>query len=314
MKYYDILVYFDADYLCTGSFYDSFEYFILLLKQDINVGLVINVDEGNGTVFKAIKSKYTLQFSKIRKRIHIYHRALNQEIKEGARITFCPSMASACCIYNNNVKIRLDKLVTIMELPENHSWMKAYRNKKFNKKNTLILYDNRIFHPIDHYKSKIYFRTLFFDIMKQMKNPDSNIGMLNMVTNHKCYEPAEILKIIKKYDYITKWILFTKDSLWDKYHHLYYEAPNIKVHITPDYDYMSRFSHILYLPSKRRFDPSPRLIAEAVHFGKKFIYHDYDNAPNDGAYFRYLDVLNTYDLLKMGNDDPIIEILRKFAI
>lgn len=314
MKYYDILVYFDADYLCTGSFYDSFEYFILLLGQGKNVGMVVNVDEGRGTVYKAIKSKYLTPFGMFQDRLHIYHRAGNQKIQETGLITFCPSMASACCIYNNNVDIQIEKLVTIMELPVNHSWMKAYRDKKFDKKNTLILYDNRIFHPIDHYKSEVYFRTLNFHIMKGCTRPSGKVGMLNMVTNHKCYDYDEILDIVKQYDFIDNWILYTKASLWDKYSDFnYLSHPDIWVQITPEIRYMDRFTHLLYLPSKRRFDPSPRLIAEAKYFDKILIYHNYETAPNDGAYFRYQDVLNSYHLLKMDSEDPILDILRNFA-
>ena len=313
MKEYDIIVYFDADYLCTGAFYDSFEYF-WLLRQKYNVGFVIIVDEGFGTVRKAIDDKYDVNLLDPLNDMYFFTHDMKAPATLSADLLFIPSMASACCMYNNNVDIKHNKVITIMELPPTHGWMKAFDKPRDN---VLVLRDDRLFPTApEGYETQNYHRSIYFDIMFPCENTYKvPTGMLNMVTDHKCYEPDEIRKIIKEPDFhkvggIERWVLFTKDKHWMKYKDLRDE--NFDVLLTPDYGYMGKFSHIVYLPSKRDFDPSPRLIAEAKHFEKQFVYYNWKNAPWDGGRVRMMDILNSWDSMKMTLNDPIFDIIEDY--
>ena len=311
MKEYDILVFFAADYLCTGSFYDSFEYFWMLRSQGYTVGFVVVAKEGRGTVLKAMKVKYKVKLAGALDDIHI-HTFDTRAIMALGEVVFIPSMASACMLFNENIQLNLantKKLVTIAELPLNHAWMKAFKEPR---QNVMILRDDRIFPEFDGYQNRVYHRKLYFDIQREPRDEFREpTCMLNMVTDHKCYDRNELDDILADDEFkdIKRWAVFVKDKNWDKYYKWSYYRHDVDLHMTPTHNYMGLFSHILYLPSKREFDPSPRLLAEAKYFRKKLWYHNFLEAPRDGAFFRMKDVLEKFDWLHLTPEDPIFKIL-----
>lgn len=325
MKKYDISVYFAANYLCTGSFYDSFEYWWLLKQRYRDVGFIIMAppEVRKETIYRAICDKYDVsQFGDSLLEdgdVHIFNREdyknKNKIVPVISDLLFIPSGSSAGWMYYNNILISKKKVITIWELPNDHLYMRGF---DIPRPDVLMLYDPRVFgesssclNPRDDYPHRHYFRAIYFDIMRKQVTVSRESCLLNMVTDHKCYEPNDLIGIMNQYQNIKHWTIVTKDKWWKKYKVM--ADTNIEVLLSPVDDYMNKFDTLLYLPSLRELDPSPRLLPEAKYFGKEVIYHDFDNAPKDGGYWRYFDMLLNWNDLFLDQDDPIFEIIEDWC-
>jgi len=318
IRKYDICIYFDANYLCSGSFYDSFEYFHLFKEKGYDVCFMIMSIVPSDVVYFAITDKYDVDIESLKRDIYVFYKndyiRSNKIIKIFSNIIFAPSMSSASQMYYYDIFLPRKKVITIWELPPEHKFTKAFETKR---KNVLMLYDDRVFETYRDYPHVKYRRSLYFDIMKQLDKEVRHSCMLNMVTDHKCYPVEDLKNFMTKYKF-EHYTITTKDRWYDKYKIL--ESDNVDVLKTPIEDYMYKFDTLLYLPSIRGMwaeygdkdmDPSPRLLPECVWFDKKIIYHDFGKL-KDGGYWRWKDCLNDFDSLVMTKDDKIFDIIEDF--
>jgi hypothetical protein len=284
MKKYDICVYFDADYLCTGSFYDSFEYWWLLRKKYGEVGFIIMTPAGvtQLDIFRAIHDKYDVsnQIQHCLGDIHFfareYYQNSNQVVPIIADLLVVPSMSAAAQMFYYDVLLSYQRMITMWELPEDHMYMRAFDEKR---KNVTMLYDPRVFKGRKDYDHIPYYRALYFDIMKKMIKPARDSCLLNMVTDHKCYEPDRLYEIMEEWDGIEHWTIVTKDKWASKYMPMMDKNyQSIDVLLSPVRDYMYKFNSMMYLPSVRKLDPSPRLMPECRYFGKQVNYYQVEDA------------------------------------
>lgn len=75
-------------------------------------------------------------------------------------------------------------------------------------------------------------------------------------------------------------------------------------------DIFAKFSTYIYTPVPRKFDCSPRFIAECHHYGRRVIYHDIDYWNVDaGLSWRVWDIQNDFESLALTKDDDIINII-----
>lgn len=75
-------------------------------------------------------------------------------------------------------------------------------------------------------------------------------------------------------------------------------------------DIFAKFSTYIYTPVPRKFDCSPRFIAECHHYGKQVIYHNIDYWDIDtGLYWREWDIRNDFSSLALTEHDDIIDII-----
>lgn len=315
----DICIYFDANYLCSGSFYDSFEYFYLFKQKGYDVCLVIMSVAQPDVVYFAITDKYDVDIEFLKKDIYVYDkseymRSIKKIVKIFSNILFAPSMSSVAQMYYYDIFIPKKKIITIWELPPTHKFIKAFEIKR---ENVLMLYDNRVFETYKEYPHKEYRRSLDFDIMKPLKKEVRHSCMLNMVTDHKCYPVEDLKNFMDKYIF-DHYTITTKDKWYEKYKVL--ENDKVDVLITPVENYMYKFDTLLYLPSVRGMwkdygdkdmDPSPRLLPECKWFNKKVIYHDFGKL-KDGGYWRWIDCMEDFDSLVMTLDDKIFDIIEDF--
>lgn len=73
-----------------------------------------------------------------------------------------------------------------------------------------------------------------------------------------------------------------------------------------------KFGTYVYTPVPRRFDCSPRLIAECAFYGKDVYYHNIDYWEEDlGLYWRKWDIENDFDSLFLTPQDEIVSILKE---
>ena len=87
-------------------------------------------------------------------------------------------------------------------------------------------------------------------------------------------------------------------------------SPRLKFLDLPVEDLFGRFGTYIYTPVPRKFDCSPRLIAECKFYGKEVIYHGIDYWDEDGGlYWRKWDIDNDFESLSLTESDEIISIL-----
>jgi len=316
MKKYDICVYFDANYLCTGSFYDSFEYWWLLKEKygRGNVGFIIMTAPGvtMTNVWQAIYDKYDVHMNQlVLDDVHIhpreYYKDSNHVIPVITDLLFVPSMSAAAQMFYFNILLSYQRMITMWELPPDHQYMRAFDEKR---KNVTMLYDPRVFKARKDYEHIEYYRAIYFDIMKKMIKPARDSCLLNMVTDHKCYEPHELYDIMEEWDGIEHWTIVTKDKWANKYMPMA-DEPNIDVFLSPVNGYMYKFNSMMYLQSVRHMDPSPRLMPECRYFGKQVHYHNMETAPKDGAWYRYQDMVMMWDTLLLDENNKIFDIIER---
>lgn len=320
IKKYDISIYYEASYLCSGSFYDSFEYFYLFSQKGYDTCFIIMSPVLSDIVYSAISDRYNIDIESLKKDIYIYDKneymRYSKIIKIISNIIFAPSMSSIAQMYYYEYLIPKRKVITIWELPPTHKFISTFKKKR---ENILMLYDPRVFKIYRDYPHEKYRRTLYFDIMKPLDKTKAikNSCLLNMVTDHKTY-PVDELKIIMDEYNFDNYIIATKEKLYDKYKTL--ENDKVKVLKTPITDYMYQFDSLLYLPSLRgtfadfgdkNMDPSPRLLPECKWFNKKVIFHRFGKL-KDGGYWRWIDCMEDFDSLIMTLDDPIFDIIEDF--
>ena len=315
----DICIYFDANYLCSGSFYDSFEYFYLFKQKGYDVCFVIMSVVEPDVVYLAITDRYNVDIETLKKDIYVYHkkdytRSIKQIIKVFSNIIFAPSMSSVAQMFYYEIFMPKKKVITIWELPPEHKFIQAFEKKRDN---VLMLYDDRVFEVYKDYPHKKYRRSLYFDIMKPLEKDSRKSCLLNQVTDHKCYPPNDLQRFMDEYKF-DHYTISTKDLWYDKYKVL--ASYKVEVLTTPIEDYMYKFDSLLYLPSIRGvwadygdkdMDPSPRLLPECKWFNKKVIYHDFGKL-KDGGYWRWIDCMEDFDGLKMTLDDAIFDIIEDF--
>ena len=85
--------------------------------------------------------------------------------------------------------------------------------------------------------------------------------------------------------------------------------------IPPVKNLFEKFSTYVYTPVKRKWDCSPRFIAECKYFNKEVIFHNIDYWKEDkGLYWRQWDIENNFDSLFLKEDDEIIQILKNIIL
>lgn len=312
---YDVGIFFTANYLCSGSFYDCFEYFHMFKKNGFNVCLILLVNESVEEVWRAIKDRYRVSIDITNDLYvlnrHNYTRGGNKKIVAlKTKVLFSPSMSAISQMFLHGILVPYKKVIASQELPYDHPFIKETFEKNY-KYNILMLRDDRVFPEYPGFENRIYRQTINFDIFKTLSYPVDDRCLINLCTDHKCYPVGAIEKFMEEY-FPERWLLYTKDQWYDMYKPL--ESKNVKVEIAPIKNFMNQFDKMLYLPSLRGLDPSPRLLPECCYFGKKVIYHHFDRfEPNsDGGYWRWRDCLENFDSLKMTKDDEIFDIVNEY--
>jgi hypothetical protein len=87
--------------------------------------------------------------------------------------------------------------------------------------------------------------------------------------------------------------------------------PGVTFIAPPVEDIFAKFSTFIYTPVPRKWDCSPRFIAECKYYDRPVIYHDIDYWEVDhGLYWRHHDIEHDFDSLFLRSTDDIIPILK----
>ena len=89
-------------------------------------------------------------------------------------------------------------------------------------------------------------------------------------------------------------------------------SPRMKLVDMPVENLFEKFGTYIYTPVPRKFDCSPRFIAECKFYGKDVIYHNIDYWDEDkGLYWRKWDLDNDFDSIFLKDTDDIVSILKE---
>lgn len=84
--------------------------------------------------------------------------------------------------------------------------------------------------------------------------------------------------------------------------------------IPPVENLFEQFGTYIYTPISRKWDCSPRFIAECKYYGKQVIYHNIDYWNTDlGLYWRKWDTDNNFESLYLTDHDEIITIIKRIT-
>lgn len=173
--------------------------------------------------------------------------------------------------------------------------------KNNNKENVYVLQDNRVYDEVQlngiNYKKKI-----LFSKYKEVTESTDDI-LLYGTKNCRNIELSMYAKLLRKYS--NDFIVLT--STENKHKDL---NKRLKFCELPLKDLFKKFNTYIYTPVPRKFDCSPRFIAECKFYNKEVIYEiDYINE-DKGLFYRKLDIDTDFESIVLQHDDELINILR----
>ena len=166
-----------------------------------------------------------------------------------------------------------------------------------------ILQDDRVYEPVAvngiNYKKRI-----LFSKMKRLRRPNRRNILMYGTKNCRDVSLATYRKFSKTYPNSEILAIVNEENMLEDF-------DNVRFLVPPVDDLFNRFQVYVYTPVHRKWDCSPRFIAECKFYNKDVIYHNIDYWDIDkGLYWRKWDIENDFDSLHLREDDEIISILK----
>lgn len=260
-----------------------------ILKDHFTVGIMLCEDITWSTVESAIRNKYAFTDEEIAniKANTIFHN--RPRLVEGRNILFVDGGVTNTA----TVVLRFD-----------HIFYFACGRKEVKdnvKPNVYILQDDRVYEPVKvngiNYKKRI-----LFDKLKPI-GPAADNALVYATKN--CRDVADFSALLcygKPILAITN--VENKPEPIDGFTFV----------IPPVDNLFELFTTYIYTPVPRKWDCSPRFIAECKHYEKAVVYHNIDYWDIDrGLYWRKWDIDNDFDSLRLTTNDEIVEILTQYV-
>jgi hypothetical protein len=268
-----------------GHTFEVIDYYFIL-KNYFKVGILLAEDIDWEVFEKSISTKYSvteLELAELKRDTVFNNRPT---LVKGKNILF----TDGGVINNSSITLLFDNIFYF-----------ACGNKEIKdneKQNVFILQDNRVYDPVKtngiDYKKKILFSKLL-----PITNSD-NCALVYSTKNCRQVDNYEELL-----DYGLDLLVITNKENIPNIDH-----PRIKLLTPPINNLFERFSAYIYTPTPRKWDCSPRFIAECNYYNKEVIYHNIDYYDIDlGLYWRKWDIENDFDSINLTSDDALIKIL-----
>ena len=290
-----------------GHFYEVCDYGLLLSKF-FEVEILIREKYKTEDVLLAI-SKYT---NKNQDKLLELMRFSNKKVigKKGDIIIFTDGNVKE--LIDNKIILLQAKNIILFPCGEPHHYgniPSIYRDK------IIILHDTRLKYKLPwipfslnnhHYVKKINFDTL------EPIETDTKDYLMYATSNCKLISNEIIFKYLNLVPNDSKLLILINEKsplLNNKI-----EDDRVCYVEVPMDNLFKYFNTYIYTPIERKWDCSPRMIAECKYFGKSFII---DNEIDDnylnvdlGLKYRLQDVFTNFESLFLNNDDQIIEICK----
>lgn len=271
----------------SGHLYECIEYYTIL-KQHYKTGIVICEDEGitKDQIRTAMLDKYNFTDDEIVQILNDIHFFPSAKVVKGSNLL----LTDGNMYKLRNVHLLFDN---IMLFP--------CGDLRFSDMTTVTAFqDYRIYGPCQHHKN--YVKKILFN---RYKSIEANTDKTNLV--YATRGPREISdsiynELAESYD--GNFIVLTNADL---------SIPNnsrfTRVEM-PVKDLFSKFSNYIYTPTQRKWDCSPRFIAECHWYKKDVKYHNIDYWSQDkGLYWRKYDIENNFNNIILNEDDDIIQLV-----
>jgi len=268
-----------------GHTFEVIDYYFVL-KKYFKVGILLAEDIDWETFKQSVCAKYSiteLELDELQRDTVFKNRP---NLIKGRNILF----TDGGVINNSTITLLFDNIFYF-----------ACGNKEIKdntKKNVFILQDNRVYDTVKvngiDYKKKILFSKLL-PITKS-----SNKALVYATKNCRQVDNYEELL-----DYGLNLLVIT-----NKENKPNVNNPRIELLTPPIINLFEKFSTYIYTPTPRKWDCSPRFIAECKYYNKEVIYHNIDYYDVDlGLYWRKWDIENDFDSINLTSDDSLINIL-----
>jgi hypothetical protein len=268
-----------------GHTYEVIDYYHIL-RDNFKVGILF-CEDIDWTIFESsIRSKYNFTDSEI------------ADIQSNTVFVDRPTLVKGRNILFTDGGIVNMQTVTL--LFDNIFYL-ACGNKEIkdnDKSNVWILQDDRVYEPVKrngiNYKKKILF--------DRLKSVDSAKDSVLVYATKNCRQLDTYEELLQ---YGSNILAITNKE--NK------PAPveGFTFVIPPVDNLFEQFTTYVYTPIKRKWDCSPRFIAECKYYGKQVVFHNIDYWEEDrGLYWRNWDIENDFDSLFLRHSDDLVNILK----
>lgn len=274
-----------------GHTFEVIDYY-LFLKDYFRVGILIAEDLTEATFRTAVSNKYEVSAEELETLINDTVFCNRPTLVRGNNILFTDggvaSIANMTLIFKNIFLFACGNL----EIKEN------------SKENTFVLQDERIYEKC--LNSVHYVKKLFFKKYKQIRNSDCKDYLLYGTKNCRNINLEMYLELLDLYPQ-EKFICLTS-----KENRPVESSVRFQFLDMPVADLFEKFGTYIYTPVPRKFDCSPRFLAECKFYGKKVLFHNIDYWDEDrGLYWRNWDIENNFEALFLKQGDPLVEFLKE---
>jgi len=272
----------DNNHGICGHTYEVIDYYYTL-KNHFKVGILLCEDIDWKTFELSIKSKYNFTDIEI------------QDIKNNTVFSNRPNLIKGKNILFTDGGVVNMKPITLLF---NNIFYFACGNKEIkdnDKDNVYILQDDRVYEPVKR-NGINYKKRILFDKLKPIgKSKDQVL----LYATKNCRHVSDFTDYIK-YGKIIAIVNFIPKSV-----------NGVEFLMPPVDNIFEQFNTYVYTPVSRKWDCSPRFIAECKYYGKKVIYHDIDYWEEDhGLRVRKWDIDNDFNSLHLKDNDDIVKILK----
>lgn len=272
-----------------GHTFEVIEYY-LILKEHYKVGIVLCEDITWEQLNIALRSKYDLTEIEI------------ENVKENTIFSKRPKLVSGKNIIFTDGGMKSTKNCVLLFDNIIHLACGDLEIKNNDKNNVWILQDYRVYDRV--LKNGVdYKKKILFDRFKKIKGCD-NRALLYGTKNCRSISRSDYEEIS---DLINTGII----AITNEENKPNYEVVGVEFVVPPLENIFEKFDTYVYTPVDRRWDCSPRFIAECEYYGKEVIYYKIDYWEEDkGLYWRKWDVENDFESISLKQDDELVGILR----
>jgi len=268
-----------------GHTFEVIDYFYIL-QHDFKVGILLCEDIDWPTFESSIRNKYSFSEDEI------------AHIKSSTVFSNRPTLVKGKNIlFTDGGVINMQSVTLLFD----NIFYFACGNKEIkdnDKSNVWILQDNRVYAPVKcngiDYKKKILF--------EKLKPIGSSKDAVLVYATKNCRSLDSYEELLQ---YGNNILAITNTENKPK------DISGITFVVPPVIDLFEQFTTYVYTPVTRKWDCSPRFIAECKYYGKQVVFHNIDYWDEDlGLYWRNWDIENDFDSIRLTHRDDIINLLK----
>lgn len=291
--------------IVNGGFFDNFEYYYLIKKNfpECLVKYRVITDHLKIDVIKMLDDKYENVHPKVYRDIEVLPHSAGKFYRNPLQLDLliCATNSSIYWFLRQNNIQAAKAFIGMGDWPD----INPSQNRMY--KNSITLYDERVFQYKDKTKCIPYRKKILFDKYKKKEYGSKYDYLLNMSLAERRFNKEFMMDLFNHYE--GTFALYTGRKNVD-YYKWVSDLDMVDMIVPPVKDFMGLFKTFIYVPYTSGLDATPRLIPECVFYNKDIEYYDKGIAKLSGGFYRFQDTKNDYKGLWLTDNDEIIEIVR----